>query len=308
MENKTFFLTIGITSFNRYFYLKALLDSLRCLSRIKFQFIIVDNCSSEKEIKPYLEKLKSEDIIHHVFLRETSNRNWTNDEYIAKNLIIENAKSDTILFLQDDNQFITNEFLLTCIVEDFKKTNVSCCELNAVRRTTILNSFINTRQIKVNNSRFWIPTNNHFHTMGLFKKKIFDIVGLYPIDWPQTQEFWGRSEDWYDAKLKEIFPNMQLNISSWIPHFAPVWNDPRGGYAFIRGNTRYGHYLPPKDDLYYLKLTNDTYKDLEKLDRPVCFSECCISSGWNYAIDSGGDQIKYPQSKVMIEGPSTDII
>ncbi len=304
--NSDFFLTIGITSFNRFLYVKALLDSLDRLDRDQYQLIVVDNCSKEKEINPYFRDLKEKGKIHNLFLRKPEDRNWTNDEYIAKNLIIESSKSDVILFLQDDLQFITNQDSLRKTVSSFRKINVPCCEINSVRKSTILGSYINQQQFLCDDVRFWVPQNNHFHTMGLFKREVFFDIGPYPVNWPQAQEFWGRSEDWYDFELKKKYPGSQLNISSWLPHFAPIWNDPRGGYAFIRGDKRYGHYLSPQGNLYYQMTSFDECARLENNPTPVSFSEICKPIGWKYLVDSNGDQVKYPQAKVMVEGPETD--
>ena len=142
--------------------------------------------------------------------------------------------------------------------------------------------------------------------MGLFKRGVFKDIGPYPVNWPKTQEFWGRSEDWYDFELKRKYPDTQLNVSSWIPHFAPVWNDPRGGYAFIRGDKRYGHYLKPPGDLYYQMTSLNEVNVLENTQVPISFSEICKPIGWNYLVDDAGDQVKYPQAQVMVEGPEHD--
>lgn len=297
-----FELTIGITSFNRLLYLKNLLKSLDDIDREKVQFIVVDNCSVEPGVKEFLDLEKKKEKIHKLFLRgESEKRNWTNDEYIAKNIIIENSLSDIILFLQDDLQFIADEKTLLSATEDFRKTKALCCESNAVRKSTIDSNF--EHKLDTLGTKFWIPKNNHFQTMGFFRSDIFSNFGLYPTNWPQTQEFWGRSEDWYDSHLKKKLPEIKMNISCWVPLFSPVWNDPRGGYAFIRGDKRYGHYLPPVDDLYYSKFSFEEIKEFENLSMPIDFSRISKPLGWQYAVDHRGDQVKYPQAKVMLEGP-----
>lgn len=298
-----FELTIGITSFNRFLYLKNLIDSLEDIDREKVQFIVVDNCSVELGIKEFLISKKNK--IHKLFLRgDSEERNWTNDEYIAKNIIIENSLSDVILFLQDDLQFIADEKTLLRVTEDFRKTKALCCESNAVRKSTIDSNFVN--KIDVLETKFWIPKNNHFQTMGFFRSDTFKKFGPYPTNWPQTQQFWGRSEDWYDSHLKKNLPDVKMNISCWVPLFTPVWNDPRGGYAFIRGDKRYGHYLPPIEDLYYSKFDYEDYRKFESSSFPLDFSSISKSLGWKYAVDGSGDQVKYPQLKVMLEGPVND--
>jgi len=300
-------ITIAITTFNRLKYTKALFESIKELSKDN-QIITVDNCSIESGLKEFLEEQKRNGIIHDLVLRDQSQRNWVNDEYIAKNIAIEKSKHDVILFLQDDLEFISDRTVFDKVVEDFKNYHeMISLEVNAVRKSTILNRFDNSKILKRNYS-YYKPVDNHFPTMGFFKKEIFHKFGEYPISWPQTQEYWGRSEDWYDAMLKEKLPGLQLNYSSWVPLFAPVWNDPRGGYAFIRGNKRYGYYLdaPSSSKQFYKKIYEKEFLLMQQSKTPLGFVDVCKPDGWNYASD-GKDQTKYPQKKVLLEGPAEDL-
>ena len=142
--------------------------------------------------------------------------------------------------------------------------------------------------------------------MGFFKKEVFENIGKYPVDWPQTQDFWGRSEDWYDSRVKSIYKK-QLNYSAWVPLFVPVWNDPRGGYAFIRGDKRYGYYVDAvsENGLYYKLNDFNFYSKKQQSNIPASFVDVSCSDGWNYLINNN-DQVKYPQNKVLIEGPVQD--
>ena len=296
--------TIAITSFNRFKYFKALLKSMSNLSRDNFYFIVVDNCSVESGLRNYILEKEESGEIHKAFLRKPEERNWTNDEYIAKNIIIENSPTDSILFLQDDLQFIANEKTLIQTIDDFNDLPGVCMELNGVRKISNFNKFISKRKLTSKNGfNYWAPDDNHFQTMGLFKKQVFNILGKYPVEWPKTQEYWGRSEDVYDSMVKNRFPNAQLNITAQAPLFLPVWNDIRGGYAFIRGNKRYGQYVDPPDPcgLYYKHLTHEEYKELNSQDFPLSFPEIAKPIGWDYAKDENGDQKKYSQKQVMEE-------
>ena len=296
--------TIGITSFNRFKYFKALLKSLENLSREKFYFIVVDNCSREKGLQDFIKEKQETGEIHLSFLRDPELRNWTNDEYIAKNIIIENAPTDTIIFLQDDLNFIGTEESLTTIVKDFIDLPGFCLELNGVRTCSNFNRFTSKRHVSGNSGyKYWASDDNHYQTMGLFKKQIFNLFGEYPVDWPQTQDHWGRSEDVYDAIIKRKFPNYQLNIVAHVPLFLPVWNDIRGGYAFIRGDRRYGQYTEPphKSGLYYQPIENKEYTQLQSRDFPLSFPDIARPLGWNFAKDELGDQKKYNQKEVMNE-------
>ena len=207
-----------------------------------------------------------------------------------------------ILFLQDDLQFIGNEDSLCQIIEDFENLPGFCMELNGIRRISAQNKFASRRLVESPKGfKYWASDDNHFQTMGLFKKQVFRMFGEYPVDWPQTQEYWGRSEDVYDAMIKQKFANSQLNISSHVPLFLPVWNDIRGGYAFIRGDRRYGQYTEPphKSGLYYQAISSDEYTQLQSSDFPLSFTEIARPLGWDYAKDQFGDQKKYNQREIM---------
>lgn len=300
-------ITIAITTFNRLKYTKSLIESIKEISKNN-QVIVVDNCSVEDGLRDFLTQQKDEGTIHDLVLRNPAERNWVNDEYIAKNIIIEKSNHDVILFLQDDLQFIANSTILDKTVEDFiSRKEMLSLEINAVRKSTIFNKFNPAATLQIN-YRYYRPRDNHFPTMGLFKKEIFESFGLYPVEWPQTQEYWGRSEDWYDALLKTKLPNVALNYCSWVPLFAPVWNDPRGGYAFIRGNKRYGHYIDAASETgeYYQKLSLEDYQRKQDSQLPAGFVDVCTPIGWSYSVNNG-DQVKYPQNKVLVEGPIADL-
>lgn len=300
-------LTIGITTCNRMKYTKSLFKSLGDEILNTYQVIVVDNGSLEKGFKTYLREISKK----HNFLffdRSPKERNWINDEYIAKNLIIKNSKNDTILFLQDDQQYLFDKKTLEHFIDSFKKIDIPSLDVNAVRKVTIQSNFLPNR-IEINNDYFWLRKNNHFQTMGFFKKDVFEKCGLYPVDWPLKKEYWGRSETWYANKIhdynKKYLNHQIVNVKSHIPLFAPVWNDPRGCYAFIRENKRCGHYLDPVNKTYYKSQTFDDYKNLLKDNKrmPYSYPEIVKPDGWSYNVNKIGDQVKFPQSQVMIDGP-----
>jgi hypothetical protein len=308
-------ITIGITTCNRMKYTKSLLKSLGDDILFSNQIIIVDNGSKEPGFKDFLKK-ESKRIGAIYFCRSEKERNWINDEYIAKNIIIENAKNKDILFLQDDQQYLFDKETLDHIASCFSALDIPSLDLNAVRTSTIRGNFSSSRiEIQKNNVKeiFWLRSNNHFQTMGFFKKDVFDKCGLYPTDWPLENSYWGRSETWYANKIKEYnskYLNHQIyNVKSHVPLFAPVWNDPRGGYAFIRGEKRCGHYIDPVSEKYYKNYSFNDYLNFIKEDSRILYSfpEIVKPDGWSYNINREGDQIKFPQSKVMIDGPFEDL-
>lgn len=291
--------TIAITHCNRRRYLSSVVKALEPLMSIEnIQKIIVDNCSVEEGIEGDLNSYESEgwEIVRQ------KDRDWINDEYIAKNEIILRSKNDLILFLQDDMQFIATKQYFLQICEDFKALPFASINLTGVRRSTLLNE---TGERITNN--VWTKRDKHFPTTGLFKKAIFDKFGLYRTDWPNDKSFWGKSEDEYDHRLKQKIEHDILTSKSHVPIFLSIWNDPRGGYAFIRGDKRYGHYRSAPSGIFYRHMTDNMIMEMIKHNVSLSFADVANPIGWSYAADELGDQIKYPQSRVLEEGPVADI-
>lgn len=312
-------LTICITSYNRGKYLDALLESItsECLQE-KHQVVLVDNFSTEYKVFEAIETHKN--IITDLVDRgKTDDRghDWINDEYIAKNIHVELAKGDTILFLQDDLQYIGYPGLMLEYAIMFRMSSHHCMTCNAVRKSTIKDISSGVIYEDMSGIKAFEHKDQHYHTMGFQRTSYLKQYGKYKTDWPQQQEFWGRSEDWYDALIKRRLAARgatsrhcaTISMSSFVPLFVPVWNDPRGGYAFIRGNKRYGHYIGPNENhkLFYRQFTKTEFLEMQKKSRPRAFVDVAKPLGWEYKVDSRGDQIKYPQSKILLEGPIHNI-
>ena len=294
-------ITIGIVSFNRLKYLKSLLVSLENLNKDKFKISIVDNGSWESGLIEYLILQKENNKIDQLFLRKTDERNWINDEYIAKNIIIENCKNECIIFLQDDLQFIADEKYLINICEDFMDMKYPCMEFIGVRRSTNNSKFFKKRNFvsKNSNLKYWISDKPHFQTMGIFKKEIFNQFGLYPTNWPKERQFWGKSEDYYDSLIKKKF--LDINISSHCPAFLGVWNDHRGGYAFFRNDLRYAEYIDPvfPNNIYYKQHQSSWILSQQDLESPLSFMDVAVPLGWTVTTTQDGDQAKYSQNLIV---------
>ena len=110
-------ITLAITHCNRLKYLRALIESMTdFISNCGPQLILVDNCSVESGAEDYFSELSEKGW--DVTIRQ--DRNWINDEYIAKNIIISKAKHDVILFLQDDAELVVPWQHLARLVEAFR--------------------------------------------------------------------------------------------------------------------------------------------------------------------------------------------
>lgn len=300
-------LTICVTSYNRGKYLDVLLSSLvaEC-KEFNHQLIVIDNFSTEKRVFQTIENHK--DIITNFVDRGKTNerQSFVNDEYHAKNIAIALAKNSKLLFLQDDLQYIAPVGTLNRYVKAFSDDDTLCLTCNAVRRSTLQNTV--TGHYRINDINFYRHKDNHFHTMGFYHVNTFERFGKYPTCWPNKQEYWGRSEDWYDSRIKNSFDGHHRKIScgTFVPLFVPVWNDSRGGYAFLRDNKRYGEYKGPVNaTLLYHQYTQDEFAALENFNKVLSFVDVAVPLNWKYAVENG-DQVKYPQSKIMVEGPISE--
>jgi glycosyltransferase involved in cell wall biosynthesis len=303
-------LTIAITSCNRLLYTRALINSLQDLRSAGAEIVLVDNCSSEPGLSEYLTEAEG-CLLDKLELR-TGDRDWINDEYIARNKLIEMASKEVILFMQDDSQFIGTPQLIQTYISDFLEMNALSLSISAVRKSTLNDWTVGIEPVisPDGKRKYWMNRHNHFPTTGLFKAQVFRNLGSYPTDWEKVQENWGRSEDHYDKLITQKYPpNTLKNVLGQVPVFPSVWNDPRGGYAFIRENIRYGHYLPPPDPsgLYYEMMTDEKVELLLDQDDVLGFIDVAVPLGWEYAKQPDGDQLKYGQHLVKEQGPTVVI-
>ena len=315
-------LTIGIISCNRFKYLKALLKSLECLKpdsnreEHNIEIILVDNGSTEKGLINYLEKLKKSGFIDILHLRKE--RDWKNDEYHAKNYIIKHSTYDIIFFLQDDLSFVGTLDYLNKAVESFENSDALCMDMCGVRNTTVFRKIDYNKQFIHNDFKYWGTKDNHFQTMGLFKKFVFEECGNYPVGEKFSSWKWKKipsiqQEDYYSYLVKEKFLKTKktsiITVLTHVPLFVTIWNDPRGGYAFVRENKRYGHYSDPIDDsgLYYEHMSDEKINKLLDNRFPSGFTLVAKPLGWEYAKTLKGEQEKYDRDKIIEEGPICEL-
>jgi len=297
-------ITIAIVSHNRAKYLLALLRSLdpKYLVDQGCEVIVVDNASVEKEIETAL----SFECVN--VIRRTDTPDWINDEYIAKNIAIKAAKHKTILFLQDDMQLLFEPRALLFAAQQFEQLNVNSVSLTAARGTTT-DAMLDYNDVKkYKNFVTYHIADDHICTTGFFRKELFDKVGLYVEDHATSATNWGKSEDEFNFRAHQILGTGQ-SYHAKVPLFASVWNDPRGGYAIMRDGKRHGHYTDPVSEtgLYYKQHTinNWIFMNAYTGQKRYTFTSVASPLGWTYKTDSSGEQYKFPQKQLIVEGPST---
>ena len=55
-------------------------------------------------------------------------------------------------------------------------------------------------------------------------------------------------------------------------------------------------------------MSESKIKELNSMQIPCSFREIANPIGWDYAKEPDGEQTKYPQQKIIEEGPSEDIL
>jgi len=295
-------ITLGITHCNRLKYLRALINSLQeFIHDTRPQLLLVDNGSVESGVTEYLKSLEPE---WEILVRSPLERNWINDEYIAKNWIIDNAKHDVLLALHDDSELVVPASHLRSLIDTFVNLPHLSMEIEGVRRVTVSRR---TGRPITSVPGVHEKTDPHFSTHGLFKTQALREAGPYRVDWPLDRSYWGRSEDEYDSRLKSKHDHSKLSCIARVPCLVSIWNDPRGGYAFIRDNRRWGHYRSPVGNSYYHPLDSQRLAELEAEMKPCSFLDIAQPNGWKIAQDYEGEIHKYPQKSILIEGPSTPL-
>jgi glycosyltransferase involved in cell wall biosynthesis len=303
-------ITIGITSFNRFYYLSSLLDSLAiCLPKnILCKIVVADNSSVDSNLvnckndpSEYIEKFKP----HKFQFVNCEPKHWLEAEYVARNAVLENAEGEYLMFLQDDIQCLVDGLFL----EDLKNIvdNHDCSQvlLDGVRKQTVRRKMRNPVRHEGKEVDFWQTSHKHFPTMGFSSLKLYKEVGLFMID---ASKGWGQGENNYSSRVNKNFPEKSIFFLQ-VPSFAGIWNDPRGHYSFIRDGKRKGHYIKANspDNLYYEILRKEKINSLNSREFPSSFTDITFPIGWDYAKEPNGEQKKYPQSKIIEEGPSEDI-
>ena len=152
-----FLITIIIPTYNRYESLKRLLKDLEIQSYINFEVIVID------QSHPFQEEFYNEYKLNHLVIRQEKPALWS-----ARNSGIESAKSEYLLFLDDDSRIAPNLILehLKCL--DFFQVDIS--------------SGVSISRVgaKVPENYYFFRWSDQMDTGNvLIKKKVFEKCGLF---------------------------------------------------------------------------------------------------------------------------------
>ena len=315
--------TIGVLSWNRLHYLRAMLESAReCIDYPALEWIVSDNESEEPGLREYIE---SQDWIDtKIFRRQTHAE--------AMNEIVEKATGEYIVIWPEDVQFVVKGDWMVDMVEilDAHRDIGSLC-IDFPRKASIKDilhpSLINHRdrfldEIWRYGARFRKPRT--YKSSRGFKVTTFGWTkpGICGSGIPSITRtaLWKELGPWrtrgsrsqvglVDSSLGAEEDMIQRFFASrkviqgaipFIPVAADIITDPLGCKAKVRGNFRYGVYMPPPEGNFYYKIR--PYADLKSYDGeyPMTFDQGVIADGFEIPVDATGDRLKCPLNTSVV--------
>ena len=305
-------LTIGIISCNRFYYLRALVESLRaCIDPADIQWIIGDNASIGESHREYIESL---DFVEHKILRQERDPSYEFPD--ALNKIIELATGKYLLPLTDDLQLIAKEdWIRRCMEIAEENEKIGSIVLDAQQRVTIDRYFGKRRRSGLlglfSGVRRYATAEGRtcLHSYGGQKPGVVTALinaltrtevwrRLGPSFRPRRRQTVGESAAGFEIEVLERYDRSGMRLERClvqIPIMAQILTDMRGTQARIRGNRRYGDYWPPPEGMFYYKMWSEP--DLEsflKAGHPVSFEDIVQPIGYQLPLDDNGNLMKNP--------------
>lgn len=305
-------ITIGVVSYNRLLYLRALMESAReCIDYPNIQWIIIDGKSVEAGLHEYVESLN--------FVQQKVFVNCTHAEAMTR--IVEMAKAEFIMILPDDVQFIIRGSWLQDMVEIVAThKNVGHIIFDAQRRSTVQRQF-GKRCLKIMGKSYFIPhTKRRYAVLKTSSGREFlgcgntrdPIAPAGIVSFGKTS-LWRQLGPWVtkvaqgtvdnDSSLGaedymlDRYVKSGLNLEAVMmryPVCADILTDPRGTKAKIRGGgRRYGRYMPPCGGNIYYRIWDDAeVKTLPSAGASLAFEEIVKPIGYDLPLDSTGNLLK----------------
>ena len=312
-------ITIGVVSFNRLRYLRALLTSAReCITYPNVQWILVDGNSRESGLREYIDGL---DFVQHKIFKTCTHAE-------AMNTIVAEAKGECLMILPEDVQFtVRGDWLRDMAEIALKNSSVGQVTFNLQRRTTLRRLFGSVHlHLRLGHHRRFVKLpfprkpnvyrssrGHEFLGMGNLRE---GICGSGIMSFMRT-EIWRKLGPWRTTNSKVgvdsslgaeddmVLRYFQsgMNLETVLMRYcvnADIVTDVRGSNARVRGgNKRYGNYLAPTDgDIYY--------KILDWEEMPRRFSGILPAPGFEDVIEPIGFQLPFDREGNLLKNGALD--
>lgn len=268
-------LAVGIVSFNRLHYLKALVRSWQdCVG--DDNLCIVDNDSTEPGMAEFLMQYGGSVRLQNGSLHKAVNTlvDWSRRRFSKYLLVL----PDDLQIVRADTRWIKAS--LELLDDDPMIESVT---IDAQRRATLEHQFrgwrgLFTRQIEHAGEIFYSygPLKLGFNGIGLCsitRVSTWERLGHLETDVEYARR-WDASlgaEDRMLNRYRRVFGIRKRRVCLEVPAALEIVTDPAGHPAKVFKGKRYGHYAPPIDgDTYY----HYWYPRVPpRLGRPVAFEE-----------------------------------
>lgn len=305
--------TIGVVSFNRLYYLRALMESAReCLRYPNVQWILVDGNSVEPGLREYVESLD--------FVQEKVFADCTHAEAMTE--IVRRAEGDYLMILPEDVQFIVRGPWLADLVELVAANpQIGQVTFDVQRRATIASRFGRAR-LRLRGRELPLPWRRRYRRYRTLSGTEFLGYGrgilrtADPINGAGIMSF-GRTEIWRslgpwrtrgdhaledsslgaeEEMLRRYFRSgLDLErVLMRVGVAADVVTDPRGTKARIRlGTRRYGRYAPPPQGSVYYRLWDaGELLRFARIEPAPAFEDMVEPLGFELPLDANGNLLK----------------
>jgi glycosyltransferase involved in cell wall biosynthesis len=304
-------LTIGVVSCNRLHYLRALMESIRaCVPLDRVQCIVVDNASREPGLREYVEGL---DFVAERVFRHT--RAPASEAGEALNAIIDRASARHVLLLTDDVQFIVSGggWLDGALELAAAHPWLGSIMPIALRRVTLERYFDGGLAHRLFPWR-WprrLATADRQTTVALFGRDELGIthsaLGITPVDtWRRlgpfrataaaqtVQDAGAGAEDDVVRRYRRAGFRLRKALLQ-VPVIAEIITDPKGTQARVRGNRRYGRYLPPPQAPFYYRIWSEAEaRAIPRRQSALAFEDIVQPLGFKVPCDAAGGRLKNP--------------
>jgi glycosyltransferase involved in cell wall biosynthesis len=300
--------TIGVVSYNRLHYLRALLESAReCVLYPNLQWIVMDGDSREPGLREYVESL---DFVEHKVFEECG-------AVDAMNRIVELARGEYLMMLPEDVQFIVRGSWLADMVELVREhPRVGQVNFDAQRRLTLRRHF-HQAFIRIRGRSLRVPVLRRPHrryrtasgALFLGYGRAREPVGGAGILTFVRTEIRRRLGPWRANPAQAKMDDSGLGAEDDMvarhrssgraleaflmrqPAVADIVTDPRGTKARIRfGNRRYGLYRPPpQGPLYYRIWEQAELERFAQLRPAPAFEDLVVPVGFDLPLDEHGN-------------------
>lgn len=301
--------TVGVISFNRLHYLRALLESARrCIDYPNLQWLVVDGNSTERGLADYLRELDYLDPVETVesgLLADSMNR------------MLERTRGDYLMMLPDRIQFIVQGRWMSDLVEITRENSrIGNVVFDVQRRATLHRQFqqgylaIPGRRVAIGfvprpYRRYRTSSGREFlgygrtmpgvNTGGISfnRTEIYRRLGPWrtTMDMQVTNDAGLGTETEMLDRYRRLGPRLE-RVLMRLPVAASIVTDPRGTTAKIRaGNRRYGRYIPPPEgDAYYrIYDEEEAHGRFGGLRPAPGFEDMVEARGFELPLDENGD-------------------